>query len=475
MAITKLENDALSNTVTANVVSMSFGNSSVNTVVTSSGITLSNTVTTQAFAVPLVAGETLAALDAVYVEPALTSGTAGRVYKMDADVLVKSTQAFFAGVALAGASAGANVNIQTSGIVSGFVGLTAGAMYYAGSTAGAITATKPLHPLPVGIAVSTTQLYINIGNKREDEQSENVSAVYGYALGGYSGAYAATGDRITFSTGATAASTVSNLTYTSYYPAAVSDTSVYGYIAGGATNSGVYVTTANRITFATSVTVASTVSNLSQGRQALVGISDGAVYGYTMGGSSGWHVVTAERITFTSGVTAASTVSNLSQARSNLSGLSDGSVYGYAMGGYSGSPGYVAPADRTTFSTGATAASTVSNLSQARANLTGVSDNATYGYTLGGETGASVATADRTTFSTSATAAYTAANLSLARYVMSGVSDGNVYGYALGGTSGTIVTTADRITFSTGATAAYTAANLSQARYGAGCVSDGAV
>ena len=135
----------------------SFGNVTA-TSVTSNTVVVSNTSMTQVYAVTLTAGETLAALDAVYLEPTLTQGTAGRVYKMDADVLVKSTQAFFVGFALAAASAAANVAVQTAGVVSGFTGLTTGAMYYASATAWAITATKPLHPLPVGIAISTTQI-----------------------------------------------------------------------------------------------------------------------------------------------------------------------------------------------------------------------------------------------------------------------------------------------------------------------------
>ena len=118
----------------------SFGNVTA-TSITSNTVTVSNTTTSQVYAVSLTAGETLAALDAVYLEPTLTQGTAGRVYKMDADVLIKSTQAMFVGFALAAASAAANVNIQISGVVSGFTGLTTGAMYYASSTAGAITAT----------------------------------------------------------------------------------------------------------------------------------------------------------------------------------------------------------------------------------------------------------------------------------------------------------------------------------------------
>ena len=89
-----------------------------------------------------------------------------------------------------------------------------------------------------------------------------------------------------------------------------------------------------------------------------------------------------------------------------------------------------------------------------------------------------VATADRTTFSTSATAAYTAANLSAARSGPSGVSDGAIYGYVAGGynsVTNLTVTTADRITFSSGATAAYTGAALSAARFLGHAFSDGAV
>jgi hypothetical protein len=452
----------------------SFGNVTA-TSITSNTVTVSNTTTSQVYAVSLTAGETLAALDAVYLEPTLTQGTAGRVYKMDADVLIKSTQAMFVGFALAAASAAANVNIQISGVVSGFTGLTTGAMYYASSTAGAITATKPLHPLPVGIAISTTQLLINT-RKREQEESENVSAIYGYALGGYSGAYVATADRITFSTSATAASTVSNLSQARAYPAGMSDCAVYGYTLGGV--DGTIRSTADRTTFSTGATAASTVSNVSQARYVLSGFSDGAVYGYAMGGYTGAAVATADRITFSTSVTAASTISNLSAARWGPITISDGAIYGYALGGYNGSS-MLATGDRTAFSTGATAASTISNLSTVRYYGVGVSDNAVYGYSMGGDSTAGpvlVTTADRVTFSTSSTAASTVSNLSQARSLQSGVSDGVVYGYVLGGyTSGGYVATADRITFSTSATAASTTSNLSQVRQGPVGFSDGAV
>ncbi len=53
-------------------------------------------------------------------------------------------------------------NVRFAGVVSGFVGLTAGAIYYLSATAGDITATPPSapHAAPIGIAVSTTKLLV---------------------------------------------------------------------------------------------------------------------------------------------------------------------------------------------------------------------------------------------------------------------------------------------------------------------------
>jgi hypothetical protein len=71
------------------------------------------------------------------------------------------------------------------------------------------------------------------------------------------------------------ASTVSNLSWIRYDASGVSDGSVYGYVMGG--YSAAYVATTDRITFSTSVTAASTVSNLSGIRGNDTGVSDGAV------------------------------------------------------------------------------------------------------------------------------------------------------------------------------------------------------
>jgi hypothetical protein len=65
---------------------------------------------------------------------------------------------------------------------------------------------------------------------------------------------------------------------------------------------------------------------VSQARRGLVGVSDGSVYGYALGGYTGAYVATTDRITFSTSVTAASTVSNLTGVRAEVAGLSDGAV-----------------------------------------------------------------------------------------------------------------------------------------------------
>lgn len=372
---------------------------------------------------------------------------------------------------IASLTIGANVSINTSAV---FVG---------NSTVNTVmTASGISIANTFGTSSNTTNLLENRGgqlffNGRRVRNINPYAAVYGYALGGYIGGYVATTDRITLSTSATAASTVSNLSSSRYFPAGVSDATIYGYTCGGETTGGGVSAVSDRTTFSTSVTAASTVSNLSQAREDPAGISDGAAYGYILGGSTtgvGAAVTTTDRITFSTSGTAASTASNLSQARYEATGISDGSVYGYAVGGNTGAT--VATADRMTFSTSVTAANTASNLSGVRRSSAGVSDGAVYGYALGGWTTAAVSTSDRLTFSTSVTAASTVSNLSLSRMQGAGVSDGAVYGYVMGGTTGSsATTTTDRITFSTSVTAASTVSNLSAARYGLAGLSDGAV
>lgn len=253
---------------------------------------------------------------------------------------------------------------------------------------------------------------------------------YGYFCGGHTGAHTATTDRITFSTGATAANTGSNLSQSRSYTTGVSDGYTYGYVLGGYPGPGNGVATADRITFSTSATAANTASNLSDVRRNCAGISDNITYGYVIAGIAAALTAIADRITFSTSVTAANTTSNASQARHAVCGISDQTTYGYVFGGTTVSSGTeVVTADRIVFSTGATSANTTSNLSQGRAYIVGLSDGITYGYISGGVTGSTptnVATTDRITFSTGATAANTTSNLTAVRQGHGGVSDKSV-------------------------------------------------
>lgn len=98
----------------------------------------------------------IAAREVVYIS------AANNVSLADNDGLVSS---YVVGLAVATATATNPVEVQSSGLMSGFSGLTAGAIYYLDSTAGAITATVPTGNrtiVRIGYAKSATELFIDI-------------------------------------------------------------------------------------------------------------------------------------------------------------------------------------------------------------------------------------------------------------------------------------------------------------------------
>ena len=107
------------------------------------------------------AGEALALNDVVYLSAGDGGRTAGRWYKADADLTYASVSAKALGmvpVAIASGSAGA---IRMYGRMTGLSGLTAGSLYFASATAGALTATAPTNRRPIGVADSTSSLLLN--------------------------------------------------------------------------------------------------------------------------------------------------------------------------------------------------------------------------------------------------------------------------------------------------------------------------
>lgn len=59
-------------------------------------------------------------------------------------------------------SGSTSVPVQISGVLPGFTGLTIGSKYYVSDTPGVISATPGTTSLPVGIAVSSTELYVTL-------------------------------------------------------------------------------------------------------------------------------------------------------------------------------------------------------------------------------------------------------------------------------------------------------------------------
>lgn len=306
------------------------------------------------------------------------------------------------------------------------------------------------------------------------------AAVYGYMLGGYSSSSTtARTDKITFSSGVVAASTIADLSYTRADVAGLSDCATYGYAVGGF-NPNVALTYVDRITLSTQAAAATSPFSLSiYGTHA---VSDSKYYGYVAGGIiNGSTSAAAYRMTFSTGAWASSTISNITQARKSGRGLSDAIQYGYFMGGISSST-YMSRVDRISFTTGITAILGINQLTVEREQPATVSDGNVYGYAFGGATSSSgyLSSADRIVFSTGITSASSVSNLSVARRGASGVSDGmrgsGFYGYIMGGVSysagNVFLNSIDQITFSNSTTAAYTVSTISLARYAGASLSD---
>jgi hypothetical protein len=120
---------------------------------------------TNAQRVTLVAGETLAQYDYVFISSGAGGLTAGRAYKADSDASGRDRNAFQYGFVVTSGStvAGSSVYVQMAGTldVSSRYTLNAGALQYASTTAGSITETAPSQKIVAAIAISTTTLLIN--------------------------------------------------------------------------------------------------------------------------------------------------------------------------------------------------------------------------------------------------------------------------------------------------------------------------
>lgn len=106
------------------------------------------------------AGEALTAGDLAYLSDGSGSLTAGRWYKADSDLVYGSISAPALGFVVDNIASGDSGSIRTGGRITGLAGLTAGTLYYASSTAGALSSTASGNARLIGAADSTTSLVI---------------------------------------------------------------------------------------------------------------------------------------------------------------------------------------------------------------------------------------------------------------------------------------------------------------------------
>jgi hypothetical protein len=118
----------------------------------------------------VTAGASLTQNQAAYISQGSANGdtgrTQGQAYLADpSGSVIGSGRQVFAGFVMTSATLGNPVSLVTSGLMGGFTSLTQGAAYYLDpATPGGITTTRPTTPgqfqCPVGLAVSSTQLYV---------------------------------------------------------------------------------------------------------------------------------------------------------------------------------------------------------------------------------------------------------------------------------------------------------------------------
>ena len=239
-----------------------------------------------------------------------------------------------------------------------------------------------------------------------------------------------------------------------------------GWFGGGTTPS--YVSTVQRITYATDTSTATVRGPLSYvvNRVAATGTLNDGWFG---GGYSGVSNITSTtRVTYATDTATSVTRGSLSQAAErSLAATTDGSTYGWFGGGYWSSTPLLSVVNRITYATDTATASIRGPLSTGRLNLA-ASCNTSYGWFGGGATVASpsnsglVSTVDRIDYSNDTATATTKGPLSLARQQLAAVTDSTTYGWFGGGYSSGVKTTIDRITYATDTTAASVRGSLFQ-------------
>ena len=308
----------------------------------------------------------------------------------------------------------------------------------------------------------------------------------GYFAGGSSGVLVDSPltDKITFSTGVVTATESANLTLSRTYLGGVSkitDTisNEGAYFIGGYTATPTTKIT-EKIIYAGDVSVYPYTANLDEGRALLAAISESGVAGYIAGGTSDkpdvpgavLPVGTMDRIQFSTDQRTAVGTQSLGQPRYALAGCTGDKIAGYFAGGDSGS--YVKRLDKFVYATQQVSEYTNGFLSLKRGYLTAISDGYAKGYYVGGSTPFFVNTVDVHNYANNTISS--SSSLVLVSGPLSGLAgtDGNAQeGYFAGGIlNGAATNVISVFSYSSGAFAAATTGVLSSKRHSLAGASD---
>jgi hypothetical protein len=219
---------------------------------------------------------------------------------------------------------------------------------------------------------------------------------------------------------------------------------------GGAPGAGSPSSATQRVTYATDTATSTTKGNLSQARFGFAGVSDSTTYGWMAGGYTGGpgYLSNVDRITYANDTATASTKGPLSLAR-YLLGSTSTTSYGWLAGGQASGGSSNSRVDRIDYANDTATASVRGPLGAGVEEMRGSGDT-TYGWFAGGKgspSGDKVSTVNRITYATDTATGVTRGPLSAAKYGASQAGD-NTAGWVAGGTYPDF-STIERITYAT--------------------------
>jgi hypothetical protein len=206
--------------------------------------------------------------------------------------------------------------------------------------------------------------------------SSSDNTTYGWFGGGYIQSapyYLSIVNRITYASDTTTSSVRGPLSIIVYIQAATGDQN-YGWYTGGYTTGGISSTTyIDRITYATDTATATNRGALALATRMHMAVTDSTTYGWFAGGSPGSSLSTVQRITFATDTSTASIRGPLNATRYLASGTCN-DTYGWFSGGYVTPAGFTSSTTtRITYATDTTTSTDRGNLSQTRSRVAGVS------------------------------------------------------------------------------------------------------